>query len=159
VIPPILLLLVVIVATAAAVVADAARRKARSARLAALAGEWHMGFTSDDRFQLTPRVAAAFPTPGAADIVLRDLVYGREPAGCFRYFFTVEFTTGVLRTKHRRVRAAMLVETGRDPAAAGARSAGDSPVYSPITLAPADLPLAEQYQSLHRAHCAAPAPT
>ena len=138
--PPILLLLAVTAVTAAAAAASALARKARSARLAELASTWAMRFTADDRFQLTPRVATRFPTPGVADVVLRDLIYRQESAG-FRYLFTVEYTTGVLRTKRRRVSVAMVVETGH-PAAA------DS--FSIVTLAPPELTLPEQYDWMRK---------
>jgi hypothetical protein len=129
-------MLVLVTGTAAAAVAAAAARKARSARLAALALTWKMSHTAADRFRLTPKVAAQFPTPGVADVVLRDLIYGPDPAtGGLRYLFTVEYTTGVVRTKRRRVAVAMLVE-----AAAAA----------PVTLAPGGLSLFEQYEHLQR---------
>jgi hypothetical protein len=129
-------MLVLITGTAAAAVAAAAVRKSRSARVAALASAWQMSYTAADRFQITPKVAAQFPTPGVADVVLRDLIYGQDPAtGRLRYLFTVEYTTGVLRTKRRRVGVASLVE---GPA-------------SPVTLAPGELPLPDQYEHLRRA--------
>src|SRR4051812_14134626 len=105
--PPLLLLLVVSAVTVAASAASALRRKARSGKIAALAAAWSMRFTAEDRFELTPRIAAQFPMPGAADVVIRDVIYRQEPAG-FRYLFTVEYTTGVLRTKRRRIGAAMV---------------------------------------------------
>jgi hypothetical protein len=134
--PPILLMLVVCAVTAAAAAGSALRRKARSARLAALATTWNMRFTSQDRFQLTARVAARLPMPGAADVVVRDLIYRQEGAG-FRYLFTVEYTTGVLRTKRRRIGAGMVVETGQG-----------GEVFSDVTLAPTNLDLREQYEWL-----------
>src|SRR6266536_6334987 len=100
--PPLLLLLLLIAVTAAAFLISTLLRKACSARLAALASTWQMRFTPLDRFQLTPRIADHFPTPGAADVVLRNLIYGQEAAGSFRYFFTIEYTLGVVRTKRRR---------------------------------------------------------
>src|SRR5690349_6540985 len=97
-------MLVLVTGTAAAAVGAAALRKSRSARVAALASDWRMSYTAADRFQLTPKVAAQFPIPGVADVVLRDLIYGQDPAtGRLRYVFTIEYTTGVLRTKRRRV--------------------------------------------------------
>jgi hypothetical protein len=134
--PPLLLLLVVSAVTVAASAASALRRKARSAKLAALAATWSMRFTAQDRFQLTLRIASQFPIPGAADVVIRDLIYRQEAAG-FRYLFTVEYTTGVLRTKRRRIGAAMMIETGHTPQ-----------IFSPVTLAPTDVSLHAQYEWL-----------
>src|SRR4051812_21921360 len=108
---PILLLLVLAAVTVAAVVVSTLRHKGRSAKLAALAPTWGMRFTAEDRFQLAPRVASGFPIAGAADVLVRDLIYQQEDAG-FRYLFTVEYTLGVLRTKRRRTGAGMVVETG-----------------------------------------------
>ena len=65
--PPILLLIVLIGITAGAAGAAALLQKLRRAKLAAIASSWQMRFTPEDAFQLTPRVAARFPTPGAAD--------------------------------------------------------------------------------------------
>ncbi len=138
---PILLLLVLAAVTVAAVAVSALRQKGRSAKLAALAANWGMRFTAEDRFQLAPRVASGFPTAGAADVLVRDLIYRQEDAG-FRYLFTVEYTLGVLRTKRRRKGAGMVVETG---------VAGEA--FSVVTLAPAELPLAEQYAWLWRTYC------
>jgi len=138
--PPILFLLAALGLTAAAAVVDAALRRARSARVAALAADCKLRFTPLDRFQLTPRVAARFPIPGAADIVIRNLVYGQEPAGGFRYVFTVEYTLGVLRTKRRRASAAMLVEAPPN--------ATDRQSFSPVKLALDDQPLIAQYRQL-----------
>ncbi|MDB5319724.1 MAG: hypothetical protein JWN40_1355 [Phycisphaerales bacterium] len=105
-----------------------------------MAKTWQMRFTAEDRFQLTPRIAAHFPIPGAADVVVRDLVYGQEEAGRYRYFFTIEYTLGVLRTKRRRVAVGMLLETGRP----------ETNPFSGVTLAPAELSIAEQYEWLRR---------
>jgi hypothetical protein len=143
--PPILLLIVLIGITAGAAGAATLRRKMRRAKLSAIASSWQMRFTPEDAFQLTPRVAARFPTPGAADVVVKDLVYGQESDGCFRYFFTVEYTVGVIRTKRRRSGVAMLVEQGHS--------------FSGVTLSPADLPLTDQYLWLYGLHCAKPTPS
>jgi len=137
--PPVPLLLLLVAITALASVAAAWVRRVRSARLATLAASWEMNFTPIDRFQLTRSIAARFPTPGAADIVVRDLVYGPDAAaGSLRYFFTVEYTLGILRTKRRWISAGTLVERTGD---GGER-------FSTITLAPTHRPLLEQYEWL-----------
>lgn len=137
---PLLMLLLLVALTAAAVCVDALQRRSRSNRLAALANQWNMRFTAEDRFQLTARIAAHFPTPGAADVVVRDLVYSQEETGRYRYFFTIEYTLGVLRTKRRRVAVGMLIET----------SQSNADPFSGVTLAPTDLSIREQYQWLYR---------
>jgi hypothetical protein len=107
-----------------------------------------MRFTAEDPFQLTPRIAAHFPIPGAADVVVRDLVYGQEDAaGRFRYFFTIEYTLGVLRTKRRKIAVGMLVEAGRP----------ETNPFSGVTLAPGELSLQDQYQWLKREQAASTA--
>jgi len=146
--PPILVLLLLLAITAAAFLADACLRKRRAARLAAMAAQWQMRFTAEDPFQLTPRIAAHFPIPGAPDVVVRDLVYGQEDAaGRFRYFFTIEYTLGVLRTKRRKIAVGMLVEAGRP----------ETNPFSGVTLAPGELSLQDQYQWLKREQAASTA--
>jgi hypothetical protein len=132
---PTVLLLGLTALTIAAGVASALRCKARSARLAALASSWGMRFTMEDRFRLAPRVAGGFPIAGVADVLVRDLIYRQEEQG-FRYLFTVEYTLGILRTKRRRIGAGMVVETGK------------AEEFSPVSLAPQQLPLREQYEWL-----------
>jgi hypothetical protein len=147
VIPPILLLCLLLGVTAAASIADALARHARARRLSALAGRWDLRFTPEDRFGLTPRVAAEFPTPGAADVVVRDLVYGQEAGGGLRYLFTIEYTVGVLRTKRRRSAVGMAVEA----ASGGSTTAGERHPLG-LALAPATLPTIEQYEWLWKQH-------
>jgi hypothetical protein len=130
--------------TAAASIADALSRHNRARRLSALATAWRLRFTPEDRFELTPRVAAEFPTPGAADVVVRDVVYGQEAGGVVRYLFTIEYTVGVLRTKRRRSAVGMVVDAaGKDRAAA----------KPALELAPADVPtVVRQYEWLWARH-------
>jgi hypothetical protein len=141
VISPILLLCFLMGVTAAASIADALTRHGRARRLSALASAWRLRFTPEDRFRLTPRVAAQFPTPGAADVVVRDLVYGQEAGGTFRYLFTIEYTVGVVRTKRRRSAVGMVVDSATPGAAA-----------THLALAPADLPTIRQYEWLWERH-------
>jgi hypothetical protein len=139
--PPVLLLFLLVALTFVAYYASVWLRRVRSKRLAALAASWEMNFTPIDRFQLTRSIAARFPTPGAADIVVRDLVYGPDiVSGSLRYFFTVEYTLGILRTKRRWISAGTLVERTGD---GGER-------FSAITLAPTRRPLLEQYELLRK---------
>jgi hypothetical protein len=141
VIPPILLLCFLMGVTAAASIADALARHGRARRLSALAAAWRVRFTPDDRFQLTPRVAVQFPTPGAADVVVRDVVYGQEAGGTVRYLFTIEYTVGVVRTKRRRAAVGMVID-----------SATPDAVDPHLVLAPSDLPTIRQYEWLWERH-------
>jgi hypothetical protein len=143
VIPPILLLCFLMAVTAAASIADALARHGRARRLSALAMAWRLRYTTDDRFELTPRVAAEFPTPGAAYVVVRDVVYGREAGGIVRYFFTIEYTVGVLRTKRRRSAVGMVVDGGEGKCVTAAPA---------LELAPADVPTVRQYEWLWERH-------
>src|SRR4051794_20151513 len=127
--------------TAAASIADALARHGRARRLSALAAAWRPRVTPGDRFQLTPRVAAQFPTPGAADVVVRDVVYGQEAAGTVRYLFTIEYTVGVVRTKRRRSAVGMVVDSEAPGAA-----------ESPLVLAPSDVTTVRQYEWLWERH-------
>lgn len=147
-IPPILLLCLLMGVTAAASIADALARHARARRLSGLGAAWRLRYTPVDRFQLTARVAAVFPTPGAADVVVRDVLYGQEGGGgALRYLFTVEYTTGVLRTKRRRSAVGTAVEAARS---AGGGASGNSPLD--VSLAPAELSTVAQYEWLLRRH-------
>jgi hypothetical protein len=95
-----------------------------------------MNYSPRDQLKLGSRIASQFPVPGAANLRVTDLIYGTERAR-HRYVFTAEFTVGVVHRKRRIVRAAAFVE-----AREASEDAGE------LTLAPADLPLAEQYRRL-----------
>jgi hypothetical protein len=148
VIPPILLLCLLMGVTAAASIVDALARHARARRLSGLGAAWRLRYTPVDRFQLTARVAAVFPTPGAADVVVRDVLYGQEGSGgALRYLFTVEYTTGVLRTKRRRSAVGTAVEAARSEARGPAAGS-----HLDVALAPAELAIVAQYEWLLRRH-------
>lgn len=137
-IPPILLLAFLLALTVAAALWSVLASRARAHKLQELARSWQMRYSTDDRFVLVSRVTSQLPTPGAADVVVRDIIFDQAAGGCFRYFFTVEYTTGVLRTKRRRVSVAAISEAGNCP---------ESP-WSTLTLAPEELDLDERYQWL-----------
>ena len=151
---PIALLLALVGLTAlAAGVSELARRR-RSSAVAAVAARWQMRYLADDRFELAPRVAQGLPVAGAADVTLRDLIYGEDagaevasfvgaPATCMRYFFTVEYTLGVVRGKRRH----LAVGTMREERC-GAVGEG----YSEVSLAPSGLSVVEQYEHLRGAN-------
>lgn len=108
----------------------------RHARLKRLAGEWGMQFCPDDCFRLTLRVAESFPVCGVSDMRVVDLVYGQD-GGSHRYIFTAEYTEGVVRTKRRIRRVAMVVES---------RGRNSSDRETCIVLAPSERSLLDQYR-------------
>jgi hypothetical protein len=124
--------------TVLAAVGDILLRRRRCKRLQRLAAEWEMNYSPRDQFRLTPRVARNFPVPGAARIRVVDLIYGIE-CDLYRYVFTAEYTTGIVSGKRRILRAGSFCEP---------RDRGGEANQSTITLAPAHLPLIEQYRKL-----------
>ena len=108
------------------------RRKA----LRALAAGWNMNFAPRDSLGLTPRVAGNFPIPGAADLVINDLIYSTDRM-TYRYIFTAQFTVGVVHRKRRLSRVATFIEP---------REGSDSDID--LSLAPEELDLIEQYRRL-----------
>ena len=107
-------------------------------RLTRLAAELGMNYSPHDQFRLTPRVARHFPVPGAAKILVVDLIYGMDQ-DVYRYIFTAAYTAGIITGKHRVLRVASFTEP---------RGRGGEMPNAPIVLAPADLPLLEQYRKL-----------
>jgi hypothetical protein len=137
-------LLLVIAVTLAAWLGYISRRGLQQRALRRLAAEWRMQYSPGDRFRLSDRVAERFPVPGAADVRVVDLIYGNEQ-DCYRYIFSCEFTQGVVRLKHRRRRVATFAEPKN-------QTSGIPPAeWSPLVLAPEDLPPLEQYKRLHTA--------
>ena len=124
--------------TGVAALIERISRHRRTRALRSLAAQWRMTYSPHDLLRIAPRIASVFPVPGAADVYVVDLIYGTK-GDEYRYVFTAEYTTGVIRGKRRQVRAATFCEPrGRD---------GDqSP--QPVSLAPGDLPLLEQYRRL-----------
>jgi hypothetical protein len=136
--PPLFLLLGLIILTIVAVGADAYRRSRSHGALRRLASERRMHFSRHDQLRITARVATHLPIPGAAYVRVFDLVYGSE-GGRHRYVFTAEYTAGVMRSKKRVRRAATFTEP---------RQKSDATHPCRIELAPAELPLLEQYRAL-----------
>lgn len=136
-IPPAVLLLTLLLLTGAALVwHDVVRRPFRR-ELENLAREAHLAFSPSDRFNLADRVAAAFPVPGAAALCICELIYGSQGDN-YRYLFVVEFTLGVVRAKHRHSCVAAFIEP---------KSAASNQIPH-LHLAPDNLPLIEQFQTL-----------
>ena len=66
-----------------------AMRHAHKNKLRELAGQWGMQYAQADLFNLAARVAAAFPIPGVADLLIRDMIYATQ-GDRHRYVFTAE---------------------------------------------------------------------
>ena len=129
------------VISAAAVYTDALRRRRRGRMVRRLAADWRMNYTPADSLQVTPKIARHFPIPGAANLLVRDLIYGIEQDR-YRYVFTAEFTAGVVRTKTRRLR----VGTFSEPRNRSLRHSPDEPPR--VLLAPEGGTIEEQYAAL-----------
>ncbi len=99
-----------------------------------LAASWQMNYAARDQWRLAPRVAAAFPVLGAANIRIIDVIYSTD-RHTHRYVFTTEFTLGVVNRKRRLLRAAAFSEPRQVTESDGAR----------LILAPPNLSLREQY--------------
>lgn len=138
-------LIMTLAVTAAAVTANLLYRRARRGALSALARDWGMQYSPGDAFQLAPRLAPFLPRPGAADVAVCDVIYGIED-DFHRYIFTVEYTVGVIRAKHRVTHVA----TFREP-----KARSDATSRSPLEVAPQELPLVDQYRTLHQPHASA----
>lgn len=135
---PALTLAVLVALTGMAAVIDGAARRRRRRALRALAGRWKMTYSRHDQLRVGAKVIGRLPVPGAADVHVTDVIYGGE-GDLYRYVFTAEYTLGAVRGKRRHVRAATFAEPrGRKPA-------GEP---GPITLAPEELSLTEQYEKL-----------
>ena len=141
-ITPLQFLLIMLSVTAAAGVLQWMRTHRRAAALRRLAAAREMHFSADDRFRLAPRIASLLPVPGAASVRVGDLIYGIDHEN-YRYVFSTEYTTGVLRTKTSVRRVATYCEP-RDPAAAAAARKR----RCELVFAPEYLPLVEQYEHL-----------
>ena len=124
--------------TALAGVAQGMSRRQREQQLRQLALQWKMNYSPRDQWRLTAKVARHFPVPGAAHIRITDLIYG-SGARSYRYYFTAQYTTGVVLGKRRHVRAGSFEEP-KDREIAG-RS-------SDVLLGSPDLELIEQYRTL-----------
>jgi hypothetical protein len=137
---PLTFLILLIGITLWAIAVQRTRDLLHRRRLAALAHRWNMHYAPTDRFKLAASVAEQLPEPGAADVLVKDLIYGSE-GDTFRYLLTAEYTIGVVRAKRRRRQVCTFRET-RVPG-------GGS--FSPLVLAPQDRGVVEQYEYLHQA--------
>jgi hypothetical protein len=96
---PVMFLALVGVATLVAAVMHFVMERRRSSAVRKLAQDWQMHYTPDDRFRLADRIAGDLGVPGAAQVRVEDVIYGSE-GEWYRYYFTVEYTIGVLRRHH-----------------------------------------------------------
>ncbi len=124
--------------TLGAISAQIVMRTVAASRLKALATEHEMHYCSDDRFHLAPNVAQHLPCPGAADVRVRDLIYGLSDQR-FLYIFTAEYTRGAVRTKKRLKRVVAVTE----PKDRSQRQQGMDMIVADETQ-----PILQQYQYL-----------
>jgi hypothetical protein len=139
-ISPLQFLAVLIGLTAVARLTFILRRQRHRRALHALAKQWQMHYSPHDRFDLAARVAERFPIPGAAEMHVVDLIYGRQ-GDAYRYVFTAEYTIGVTHGKHRHRR----VVTFREPKGVVAPGHED---WSTVTLGDEHDEVVEQYLSI-----------
>ena len=134
---PLQLLGVVTAITALAAIGQRMARRRWEQQLRALAQSWHMNYSPRDQWRLTAKVSRGFPVAGAAHIRLADVIYGSDDEA-YHYIFAAAYTTGVVLGKRRVIRAGSFSEPrNREPT--GEKIA---------VLAPAELPLLEQYRRL-----------
>ena len=136
--PSFYLVLLLTISAAAAMWQYRIRRRVATA-LRSVAVAWHMNYSPGDPLRLTPRIAAAFPVPGAAHIAITDLVYGLE-GDHYRYYLATEFTVGLTRSKKRIRRVITFTEP----------RSGEYRTFSPMLVAPVDLGIEEQFQELRK---------
>jgi hypothetical protein len=135
---PALFLILTAAITVGAIIAQFIVRAVLASRLKTLAAEHDMHYCSDDRFHLAPNVAQHLPCPGAADVRVRDLIYGLSDHR-FLYIFTAEYTRGAVRTKKRLKRVVAVTE----PKDRSQRQQGMD-----MILADESQPILQQYQHL-----------
>ena len=125
-------------ATALAVAGEAIASRRRRRVLRKLAADWRMTYSRFDSLRLTPKVSRAFPIPGAANLLVTDVIYGIEHER-YRYVFRAEFTIGTVRRRKRLAR----VGTFSEP-----RDRQRPQGTAPVVLAPEQGTLVDQYRHL-----------
>jgi hypothetical protein len=136
--PAFYLVLLLTISAAAAMWQYRIRRRLANV-LRGIALTWHMNYSPGDPLRLTPRIAAAFPVPGAAHVAITDLVYGLE-GDHYRYYLATEFTVGLTRSKKRIRRVITFTEP----------RSGENRSFSPMLVAPAELTVVEQFHELRK---------
>lgn len=129
---------VLVTLSCVAALIEALSRSRRRKCLRRLAANWHMTYSPRDRLRVLAKIVGHFPVPGAADIFVRDVIYGGQGEQ-YRYVFTVEYTTGVIRGKRRQFRVATFSES---------RDRRSSHAPGPVTFAPEHLAVPQQYEAL-----------
>jgi hypothetical protein len=124
--------------TVGACFAESILRRRHAEALRRLASEWRMNFSLTDRLNLTGKVARHFPIPGAANLRVTNVIYGTA-RDRYRYVFTAEYTTGVVRAKRRFMQAGSFSEP---------RGREEAPSVETVVLAISTQPLVEQYREL-----------
>jgi hypothetical protein len=135
---PLDFLALVLSVTAAAVVWQEVIARQIRAQLLQLAREWGMHYSPGDRFNMAAALAPRLPMPGASNVRVVDLIYGLEQ-GFYRYVCRVQYTTGVMRSKHRHG----FVVAFREP-----RGSNRPGAWTSFTVAPTDISIIEQFQHL-----------
>jgi hypothetical protein len=135
--PGIALSVLVALSCVAALIEVISRRRRRKS-LRQLAANWQMTYSPRDRLRVLAKIASHFPVPGAADIFVRDVIYGGQGEQ-YHYVFIVEYTTGVIRGKRRQCRVATFSES---------RDRRSSHAPGPVTFAPEHLAVPQQYEAL-----------
>jgi len=135
---PGLCLAVLVGLTGLATVIEAAARNRLARSLRALAAQWRMTYSAHDRLRVAERIAHRLSVPGAADVFVTDVIYGSRGDKYF-YVFTAQYTTGVVWSKQRQVRVATFGES---------RNRQSADPSGPVTLAPEELGVVDQYRAL-----------
>jgi hypothetical protein len=139
-----LCLVVAVTAGAGAVHALVVYRDRQSLR--GIAAHWQMHYAARDPFRLSQRIADVLPTPGAAGVRVRDLIYGLEDEQ-YCYIFTVEYTIFTVGTRSRIRSVASFIEPKT------ARPAGPAAGID-LLLAPGELSRVQQYEHCRSARLA-----
>jgi hypothetical protein len=152
-----LLLAIAAAVSILAVIVSAVLRRRQRNVLLDLARQWGMQYSPNDVFNLASRIASHLPIMGASDVRVRDLIYGTDSQGGHRCVFSAEYTAGVVRSKTRRRCVACVVEILATPSAPPIAPQPAFPgvptkITSILQIAPTDLPMIEQYQSLRPAN-------
>lgn len=109
---PLILLIVVLILPLGALLIQRLQSKDRTA-LQSLAREHEMHFAGDDRFKIAGKVAELLPIPGAANVHVFDVIYGKEGTR-YHFIFSVAWVEGSVRWKRRMQRVASFSEETGD---------------------------------------------
>ncbi len=135
---PLFHLYAIIAITLAAYAISRYERLRRQVLLRQIASEFQLNYAPNDPFQLANKIIDRFPVPGAARLVVTDVVYGTR-GDHFQYLFTANYTVGAIRVKKRLYRVAAYAEP---------LSGATNELRIPVTLANAKLEWIDQYREL-----------